>query len=867
MKVLYLLLTILCCVSSVRAQDITVDTLLSRMARQVYDYPQEKVHVMTDKPSYYGGDTIRFRAFVADASTHRPLHISKYLYVELINPYDHADLRVKVMERGGVYEGYLPLDPMFAEGDYSLVAYTAFMENAGENYFFRKRLSVRSPFSMQGRMECGFEWKGDDLNVTVGYKDGDSGEYLVCEDMGYLPYGGLERKRKNWRAEMDFRLGGKSLEKHYVLVSFGNYSKYIRLPQRDGGGFDVTFHPEGGYLVPGAECRVAFKAIGSDGLGTDVSGRVFDSGGSEVSRFSSVHLGMGVFSFTPLAGERYTAEVRTSSGVTDVFPLPDSYSRAGVLHVLNAPDTLFVSSAGVVPPGSFVLLQQRGNVLAVAPIGNDSPQYFEKRTFPAGVTQILLLDGHGNTLSERLVFIRDSGSRVTSISSDSTSYGNREKVCLDISLEGYSARSGSIAVSVTDDELVGDKEHLPIEAQMLLQSDIVGTIEAPAYYFGQADDETDLALDVLLMTQGWRRYDIPNVLLGRLSEATRPLEIGQEISGKVRRIIVNTPREGVNVSVMSAQNGYANLSVSDKDGLFTFSGFDFPEGTNYVVQALDKDGSPVINFDVFEEKFPANVFGIPSSVPQARIKEYTSEEKMMINSNEAIKEILLDEIVILGRKKVKQPKDIYQMLANKSFDADYLVKNNITSFDEIVYNIAGMREVQGYLQYRNSFVTYMIDGVLQEGFFDMTIPFSEIKLRFNFDMIDRVDFIPSYMSACFGVQDGGILSIKTKNIGAMPDRKLPLNMRICSPLGYQKPVEFYSPKYDASDNLPTGTDLRSTVHWAPAVQVGADGKAHVEFYTSDMLDTSYTVRVEGLSDEGEIISGSYDIPVKNRFMR
>lgn len=148
MKVLYLLLTILCCVSSVRAQDITVDTLLSRMARQVYDYPQEKVHVMTDKPSYYGGDTIRFRAFVADASTHRPLHISKYLYVELINPYDHADLRVKVMERGGVYEGYLPLDPLFAEGDYSLVAYTAFMENAGENYFFRKRLSVRSPFSM-----------------------------------------------------------------------------------------------------------------------------------------------------------------------------------------------------------------------------------------------------------------------------------------------------------------------------------------------------------------------------------------------------------------------------------------------------------------------------------------------------------------------------------------------------------------------------------------------------------------------------------------------------------------------------------------------------------------------------------------------
>ncbi|HIS10333.1 MAG TPA: hypothetical protein IAA77_03755 [Candidatus Avibacteroides excrementipullorum] len=253
MRKIFMFLFSLFVVLSVCGQSFPVDTLLSRMFRQVYNYPQEKIHLMTDKPSYYSGDTIRFRAFVADASTHRPVSMSKYVYVELVTPYDEVSLRVKVMERDGVYEGYLPLDPMFAEGDYSLVAYTAFMENAGEDYFFRKRLSVRSPFSMQGRMECGFEWKGDDLNVTVGYKDGDSGEYPVCEDMGYLPYGGLERKRKNWRAEMDFRLGGKSLEKHYVLVSFGNYSKYIRLPQRDGGGFDVTFHPEGGYLVPGAE--------------------------------------------------------------------------------------------------------------------------------------------------------------------------------------------------------------------------------------------------------------------------------------------------------------------------------------------------------------------------------------------------------------------------------------------------------------------------------------------------------------------------------------------------------------------------------------------------------------------------------------
>lgn len=120
------------------------DSLSNRLATQVYLYPQEKIYVHTDKPYYMAGDTIWLRAHVADASTHAPAALSKYVYVEFQSAEKPASgeqppapQRIRIREHGGVYAGYLPL-PMTAKGgDYTLTAYTAFMRNAGPDYFFR----------------------------------------------------------------------------------------------------------------------------------------------------------------------------------------------------------------------------------------------------------------------------------------------------------------------------------------------------------------------------------------------------------------------------------------------------------------------------------------------------------------------------------------------------------------------------------------------------------------------------------------------------------------------------------------------------------------------------------------------------------
>ncbi len=61
---------------------------------QVYNYPQEKIHVMTDKPYYITGDTVWLRAFVVNAVNHQPVDASKFVYVELISPMNEVSMRI-----------------------------------------------------------------------------------------------------------------------------------------------------------------------------------------------------------------------------------------------------------------------------------------------------------------------------------------------------------------------------------------------------------------------------------------------------------------------------------------------------------------------------------------------------------------------------------------------------------------------------------------------------------------------------------------------------------------------------------------------------------------------------------------------------
>jgi hypothetical protein len=107
--------------------------------------------------------------------------------------------------------------------------------------------------------------------------------------------------------------------------------------------------------------------------------------------------------------------------------------------------------------------------------------------------------------------------------------------------------------------------------------------------------------------------------------------------------------------------------------------------------------------------------------------------------------------------------------------------------------------------------------------------------------------------ALFGPKAGsGALIISTKQ-GFV--QKNVISQNISNPvelLGFQTPLEFYAPKYDASPRHTAVADLRTTLYWKPNVRVPETGEVSLDFYSAD-AETTYSVVMEGVSDQGHLI--------------
>jgi hypothetical protein len=187
MKRAYLLVVSFFLLSSLLlGQDISVlkDSATVRLARQLALYPQEKIYIQTDKTGYLSGERIWFRAHVLDALDNRPSYISRYVYVELVNPFNELVMRIKIRPDSiGVFAGQLDLEEDLPEGDYTMRAYTRFTRNQGEETFFRKMIRVMDPYSLQMEVQPDFIIQKNSVEVRFRFVDRASGDNIVPESV------------------------------------------------------------------------------------------------------------------------------------------------------------------------------------------------------------------------------------------------------------------------------------------------------------------------------------------------------------------------------------------------------------------------------------------------------------------------------------------------------------------------------------------------------------------------------------------------------------------------------------------------------------------------------------------------------------
>ena len=124
-----------------------------------------------------------------------------------------------------------------------------------------------------------------------------------------------------------------------------------------------------------------------------------------------------------------------------------------------------------------------------------------------------------------------------------------EEVRLEIQSESIGARD-SLAPPAVISMAVRDAVHTDITfdtgnimTEMLLASEIKGFVPQPEWFFESDDEEHRRGLDLLMMTQGWRRFNWQEMAVKDAFELTHPAEYTQMVTGTVHHLFLTDMKD------------------------------------------------------------------------------------------------------------------------------------------------------------------------------------------------------------------------------------------------------------------------------------------------------------------------------------
>ena len=666
--------------------------------------------------------------------------------------------------------------------------------------------------------------------------------------------------------------------------------------ERRIGAFDVQFFPEGGYLIDDIRCRVAFKALADDGLSVEVEGVIRNARGEVVDSIRSLHAGMGCAAFTPRDGERYYAECSIPSGQTRRFELPATDNDACVLRVLSEEErfTVQVLARRPLPEGLSLALLCRGNLLYRETWEPQRPALvFEREGIPGGVLQLLLLDAEGNALSERLLFNRsEERARVSLAAAGERAPRRKQTLTVEVRNPDGSPAEGDF--SLTDRAAVPRPEGASICATLLLTSELRGYIEDPDWYFDSAHAAAETALDALLMTQGWRRYDVPALLRGERPALHYPLEAGQEIAGRINKGGIWNRKHGLDryeVQLLAPQWGYVTSAPVAEDGTFALNGFDFPDSTTFVLRPVGRSG-PQRNayITLTRDSFP-EVGELPKRMPEPEEKPYEAQAREYVarRGSTDLRNVTIDTVFVVHHRRDENPEPEHR-LASHSWNEQQIKDSGSETILDFLQRLPGVYVRGSHIWYHDKVPAFLINGHLDESIAMLENPMGGINyfnktgqniksrkiiyaddyeslptcLFYPLALVKSIEFIPGGNSVIWGpgLPNNGIFSITLKKSYELERSFLDEsfnNSTLISPIGYQTPSEFYSPSYPTIVHRLVNTpDYRLTIYWNSQLELNKRGQVLVEFYSSD-TSSKYDAVIYGVTKDGKIIQSSLEL--------
>lgn len=635
----------------------------------------------------------------------------------------------------------------------------------------------------------------------------------------------------------------------------------------------IEFFPEGGNLVAGLNNVLAFKITDEKGLPRSGSGIITDENNNKVTAFSTYHDGMGMFELNLEPNKKYFARLDNEVDVTNELPLPANQGivLSVIPHPMGSFFELYQKQTDPARQAAYMIGQMQHHVVFrqnLLPAKEEQKGVINTKQIRSGVMQVTVFNKDGMPLAERLCFVNNKEYlQAASLRLDTISFDEKGRNHFKIILKD--TIQGSLSVAVTDAEFdVNQSRQETIISSLLLSADLKGYIHNSAWYFNANDDSASTAIDLLMMTHGWRRI--------RWDELARkvkePLKFSDPvyitINGRIN--LQGTKKPVVEKQVMaiiSAEGLGKSMQVihTDMQGNFKLDSLLF-FGKGRIL-FIDTKGKKSQYIDVVMTGDSINKrFEIVKETVTIAGEEVNVVRGKMQSDYEAIQKeagLMLEEV------KVKAIKKTPTQLLDEKYSSGMFGSNTVRTIDLVntdEYTTVGnifdhlIRVVPGldFATEGGEYIIYYRQGpsASSMGSIPMIVYLNEVET--DASVIATIPpqevalvKVYNYFVGGAGNGAGGALAIYTRKAGDFVNSSRGdfINYK-----GFSIIKDFYEPDYNTDPSLLLKTDNRITLLWRPNIFVNnINPVIPVSFYNSDRAK-KYKIVVQGMTTSGKLIS-------------
>ena len=636
----------------------------------------------------------------------------------------------------------------------------------------------------------------------------------------------------------------------------------------------VEVFPEGGVLVNDLKSRVAFKATNPAGAPVFIKGFLVNNKNKVLDTLKVAHDGMGSFKLKPVAGESYQlnwVDENGKKGSSNIIPaLPSGV----IMNVTMDSEKAYVTvERSFDVPDNFkkmkMLVHQNQRVLYKVDFKGEE-RIAQKASLPieelpTGVVQISLFTDDWKPIAERIILVNNRLHEFNAqVSIQIANVNKRGKNVIELYVKDTTAANMSMAI--TDASLVMPEQQT-IYSDFLLSNDIRGRVHNPAYYFSSDADSVAAHLDLVMLTNGWRKFDWGKIKNAILPKQIYPVETDlMKLTGKVYASAGTKGAEDLllNLIVLRKDSSKKMMFLPvGKNGVFEDKTAFFYDTSKiyYSINGKSKNNSYAIHFEngllnqnfnkIKVEADPYNNW--MDSLARIKLNAILEEQERQKKSLAAM---TLSEVVVKSRTKSsiqlleeKYASGLFSGGDGISFDLSSDA-NMIASIDILTYlqakvpglNIS-LNGAQPSATWRGSNTEFFLD--------EMPTSIDQVQLL----SVSNIAYIKAIRPPFFGASgggSGGAISIYSKrgsyNKGENVNNK---GMEYSVLGGYSVFKEFYNPTYDKPAEG-FEADNRATLYWNPYLLTNKkSSRVRIEFYNND-ISKKLQIVLEGMNANGRL---------------